>query len=141
MFYIIVENGIIVNRCVGTSDTSFPGWIKEEYVTDIGWKHNSDLNLYTPQDMTTEDVNNRKNDVINMYTEKKSFYERLVNSNLTFNSYPEETKQKITKYVEDLTNVLEEIKNNPGIILKELSGRIELNQEPIILRPNLDNEV
>jgi hypothetical protein len=142
--YLVIEDGVVVNRTVGTIDTSFDNWIKQTYPTPIGWKYNSVIGKYIPSDMTTEEFNSIKTNLLSELNEQKTFYVDLVASQHFTNSLTEEKQKEVTSWLEQVNNLITKIENEIGYVIpytRNMMANETLGNEPFSIRPNIENEV
>ena len=140
--YLVVEDGVIINRAVGTIDISFEDWIKETYPTVIGWKFNSDIDKFIPSDITTEEFNTIKLNLLSELDEQNAFYTSLVTSTHFTNNLTEEKQKEVNSWLEKINKVKTKIENDFGYVIPYVKDMVpNIGSEPFVLRPNIENEV
>lgn len=142
LLYLVVENGVIVNRCVGTIDTSYDNWIKETYPTHIGWKYNNHIQKFIPSSMTTEEFNSLKTIFLDKLNEQKNFYTSYVGSVGFKTNLTEEKQTEVKLWLENLNKQITTIENDLGYLIPYEYGMVSgVRGEPFSMRPNTENEV
>jgi hypothetical protein len=140
--YLVVEEGVIVNRCVGTIDTSFDNWIKETYPTEIGWKYNNDIQKFIPSNLTTEEFNSTKTNILSNLNELKTFYTSFVASANFTNNLNEEKQIEVQSWLEKVNKQITTIENDLGYLIPYARAMVQqVPGEPFSIRPNIENEV
>lgn len=142
--YLVVEDGIIVNITVGTIDTKFDNWIKQTYPTYIGWKYNTDIDKFIPSNLTTEEFNIIKTNLLSELHEQKTYYSSLVVSQHFASSLTEEKQKEVTSWLEKVNNLIIKIENEIGYVIpytRSMMTKEFVGSEPFSIRPNIENEV
>ena len=143
--YLILNNeNVVVNISVG------PTYSENERLTTIhdihvGWKLNDTLNMFLPADMTTEDFNEIKTQLIAKCEELKSYYGALV-VHEAFNSLTTELKAEVNTWLSNLNKMYTDISSSDELVLAyhrcQTPGlQNDSSNEPLGVRPNLENEV
>ena len=140
--YIVVEDGVIVNRTVGTIDTVFDNWIKETYPTAFGWKLNETVGAFIPNNMTTEEFNDIKSQIISESQEQKTYYDTLVASEHFLDKISEEKQKEVNNWLSYINKKIIRIEDDNGYVIPyHLNMVSEYASEPFSIRPNIENEV
>lgn len=136
MNYLLVKNGIVINRIVGNLDVSYDSelqCIPEDYRVDIGWKFNEKHQVFTDPSWTDETWENYVVVIKSEVQNKLDYYTNLRNNHL--DKFEESTKMDIKNYQEELIVLNEKINLNNWAVY------LHIPAEPLTVRPNLDNEV
>lgn len=142
LFFLIVENGVVVNRVIGSTsymgDNVFPQ--PEGPDVEIGSTFVESRNLYLPPNVTLEELDSKVSEDLPKLEEKQTFYKKFVESDNFKQNITEDLKKQTTDYLESINRIVDDVKKNPLWILSHQTDFI-LSGEPFKIRPNLDNEV
>ena len=142
--YLILNNeNVVVNISVGPTGSANERQSDEGVL--IGWKLNDELNIFLPPDMTTENFNEIKTQLIAKCVELKSYYDVLVEHE-AFNSLTTELKAEVNTWLSNLNTMHTNILSNDALVLvyhRQQDSKFQNNSsyEPLPVRLNLENEV
>lgn len=142
--YLILNNeNVVVNISVGPTDTE-----NERSTTHdihVGWKLNDTLDIFLPPDMTTEDFNEMKTQLITKCEELKLYYDALV-VHAAFDTLATELKVEVNTWLSNLNKMYTDISSSDELVLAYHRNQTpglqnDSSNEPLQVRPNLENEV
>ena len=146
VLYLHVENGIVVNRVLGSTTYKLDDWVPEvegpsSVHTAIGSKYSELHNTFLPPGMSDEEATN----IINEYSTKlESVLQDRIEYSKTEHfkqSLAEPIKNDIIRQIEELTLLKSNAQKNPVWFLLNNEKRDIIFHEPLNIKPNLENEV
>lgn len=144
--YLHVEDGVVVNRVLGTSTYKQDNWVSDvdgpiSLNTVVGSKFSEQHKTFLPPGMTDEEAQEILEDFSQKLEDVLKNRKEFVTTEHFENNLVEEIKNNFLWQIKELEMLKQKSQENPIWLILNNEKRDIIFHEPLNIKPNLENEV